>query len=62
MDSEPCDLIMILDSKRKMENLQQTITDFYTYDNFRVNEPKSVSGGKRIDIEEHSTNIIKMSS
>ena len=46
---------MILDSKEKMENLQQKITDFYTYDNFSVNDPKSVSGGKRIDIEEHST-------
>ena len=55
MDSELCDLIMILDSKDKMENLQQKITDIYTYDNFRVNDPKSVSGGKRIDIEEHST-------
>ena len=54
MDCELCDLIMILDSKDKMENLQQKITDFYTYDNFRVNDPKSVSGGKRIDIEKHS--------
>ena len=54
MDSELCDLIIVLDSKDKMENLQQKITDFYTYDNLRVNDPKSVSGGKRIDIEEHS--------
>ena len=55
MDSELCDLIMILDSKDKMENLQQKITDFYTYDSLRVNDPKSVSGGKRMDTEEHST-------
>ena len=55
MDPELCDLIMILYSKDKMQNLQQKITDFYTYDNFHVNDPKSVSGGKRIDIEEHST-------
>ena len=54
MDSELCDLIMILDSTDKVENLQQKITDLYTYDNFRVKDPKSVSGGKRIDIEEHS--------
>ena len=54
MDSELCDLIMILDSTDNVENLQQKITDFYTYDNFRVKDPKSVSGGKRIDIEEHS--------
>ena len=46
---------MIFDGKDKMENLQQKITDFYTYDNFHINDPKSVSGGKRIDIEEHST-------
>ena len=55
MDSELCNLIMILDSKDKIENLQQKITDFYTSNNFRINDPKSVSGGKRIDIEEHST-------
>ena len=55
MDSELCDLIMILDSEDKMENLQQKITDFYTYDNFRVDDPKSVSGCKRINGEEHST-------
>ena len=54
MDSELCDLIMILDSTDKVENLQQKITDLYTYDNFHVKDPKSVSGGKRIDIEEHS--------
>ena len=42
MDSELCDLSMILDSKDKMENLQQKITDFYTYDNFRVNDRKSI--------------------
>ena len=46
---------MILDSKDKIENLQQKIMGFYTSNNFSVNDPKSVSGGKRINIEEHST-------
>ena len=46
---------MILDNKDKIENLQQKITDFYTSNNCSVNDPKSVSGGKIIDIEEHST-------
>ena len=43
---------MILDSKDKIES--QKITGFYTSNNFSVNYPKSVSGDKRIDIEEHS--------
>ena len=55
MDSELCNLIMILDSKDKIENLQQKIKDFYTSKKFSVNDPKSVSGGKGIDIEGHST-------
>ena len=46
---------MILDSKDKIESLQQKMTGFYTFNNFGVNYPKSVSGDKRIDIEEHST-------
>ena len=54
MDFELCDLIMTLDSKDKMENLQQKITDFYTSNDFSVNDP-NVTGGKIIDIEEHST-------
>ena len=45
MDSKSCDLIMIVDSKDKIENLQQNITEFYASNNFRVNDPKSVSGG-----------------
>ena len=44
---------MILDSKDKIES--QIITGFYTSNNFSVNYPRSVSGDKRIDIEEHST-------
>ena len=50
-----CNLIMILDNKDKIESLQQKITGFYTSNNFSVNYTKSVSGDKRIDIEEHST-------
>ena len=63
MDSELCNFIIILDSKDKIENLQQKITDFSTSNNFIVNGPKSVNGGERIDIEQHSTiKIIKRSS
>ena len=46
---------MILDSKDKIESLQQKITGFHTSNNFSVNYAKSVSEDKRIDIEEHST-------
>ena len=41
---------MILDSKDKIESLQQKIAGFYTSNNFSVNYPISVSGDKRIDI------------
>ena len=50
---------MILDSKGKLENLQQKITGFYTSNNFSFNDPKSVNGGKRINFEEHSTKDYK---
>ena len=45
---------MILDSKDKIESATED-NGFYTSDNFSVDYPKSVSGDKRIDIEDHST-------
>ena len=50
---------MILDSKGKIENLQQKITGFYTSNNFSFNDPKSVNGGKTINFEEHWTKDYK---
>ena len=51
MDFELCNLIMMLDSKKQFENLQQIIINFYTSNDFEVKNPKSVNGGTRIGID-----------
>ena len=53
MDFELCNLIMMLDSKKQFEKLQQIIVNFYTSNDFEVKNPKSVNGGTRIDIDKH---------
>ena len=53
MDFELCNLIMMLDSKKQFEKLQQIIVIFYTYNNFEGKNPKSVNGGTRIDTDKH---------
>ena len=53
MDFELCNLIMMLDSKKQFEKLQQIIVNFHTSNNFEVKNPKSVNGGTRINIDKH---------
>ena len=48
-----CNLIMMLDSKKQFENLQQIIVNFYTSNDFEVKNPKSVNGETRINIDKH---------
>ena len=49
------DLIMMLDNKNQLEDLQEKVTKFYKSNNFEVRDPKPVNGGKRIDIDEHTS-------
>ena len=49
------DLIMMLDNKNQLEDLQEKVTEFYKSNNFEVRDPKPVNGGKRIDIDEHTS-------
>ena len=49
------DLIMMLANKNQLEDLQEKVTEFYKSNNFEVRDPKPVTGGKKIDIDEHTT-------
>ena len=49
------DLIMMLDNKNQLEDLQEKVTEFYKSNHFKAKDPKPVNGGKRIDIDEHTS-------